>query len=385
METLTFTPDAVGRLLAERPGPCVSLYMPTHRYGIEIQQDPIRLDNLLDRAEERLAERGVEASTVTELLLPARALLDDPLYWTRQDHGLALFLAPGFTEAHRLSVAVDEWVTVGERFAVRPLVPLLTADIRFHVLALSLGAVRLVESTPGGVGRLPLPDVEAGFEATMGYEQFYAGLQVHSSTSRGLGKRPAIFHGHGDSDEEHLEEDVAQFFRRVAEAVKRIRKRPLPLVLAAVEPHLATYRRVSRDAQLLEAAIPGNPDELADEELVARARPLLAEWRRAERDAVLGRYPDERGTGRAADEPEEILPAAAAGRVDTLFVADGAVRWGTYEPDLERLRLHATADPGDEELLERTVYETLKRGGTAHAVDPDQMPGGAVVAALYRW
>ncbi|MBE0698970.1 MAG: hypothetical protein IH586_18790, partial [Anaerolineaceae bacterium] len=35
---------------------CVSFYMPTHRTGVEIQQDPIRLKNLLGEAEKRLSD-----------------------------------------------------------------------------------------------------------------------------------------------------------------------------------------------------------------------------------------------------------------------------------------------------------------------------------------
>ena len=37
-------------LILEREGPCVSIFLPTHRAGAETQQDPIRLKNLLGEA-----------------------------------------------------------------------------------------------------------------------------------------------------------------------------------------------------------------------------------------------------------------------------------------------------------------------------------------------
>ena len=37
---------------------CVSIYLPTHRFGREQQQDPIRFKNLITRAQERLVASG---------------------------------------------------------------------------------------------------------------------------------------------------------------------------------------------------------------------------------------------------------------------------------------------------------------------------------------
>jgi len=38
-------------LMERHQGPCVSIFLPTHRAGKEIQQGPIRLKNLLREAE----------------------------------------------------------------------------------------------------------------------------------------------------------------------------------------------------------------------------------------------------------------------------------------------------------------------------------------------
>ena len=46
--------NALWSLMEEGAERCVSIYLPTHRAGSDIQQDPIRLKNLLRRAEESL-------------------------------------------------------------------------------------------------------------------------------------------------------------------------------------------------------------------------------------------------------------------------------------------------------------------------------------------
>ena len=85
-------------LMEEGAERCVSIYLPTHRAGSDIQQDPIRLKNLLRRAEESLGAGGMRGAAARELLQPARELIDDRAFWHYQGDGLALFVAPGMCE-----------------------------------------------------------------------------------------------------------------------------------------------------------------------------------------------------------------------------------------------------------------------------------------------
>jgi hypothetical protein len=68
--------------LTGRPeGPCASIYLPTHRTGVETRQDPIRLKNLLGQARERLVARGLRTTEVDKILEPAQGLLKNELFW----------------------------------------------------------------------------------------------------------------------------------------------------------------------------------------------------------------------------------------------------------------------------------------------------------------
>jgi hypothetical protein len=58
--------------LGRHSGWCVSLFMPTHRAGREMEQDPIRFKNLRREAEESLTAKGLRSSEVQELLKESR-------------------------------------------------------------------------------------------------------------------------------------------------------------------------------------------------------------------------------------------------------------------------------------------------------------------------
>src|SRR6266540_3359133 len=127
-----FTRADLRALLAERAGPCVSLFLPTHRGGAEA--DPIRWRVLLHKAEQRLTAAGLRASEAQALLAPGRHLLEDTAFWKHQCDGLAAFLAPDFLRLYRLPLAFEELIATDGRFHLKPLLPLLSGDGRFFVL-----------------------------------------------------------------------------------------------------------------------------------------------------------------------------------------------------------------------------------------------------------
>jgi hypothetical protein len=378
-------PRTVRELAGDRPGPCVSLYLPAPG-GREAGQGRIALDRLLSHAEADLRSRGIDADVLGEMLAPARALLIDS--WQQGDSAaLALFAAPGFFRLLRGRFPVVEEWTVGPRFRLRPLLPLLAAPERWYVLALSRNAVRLVEATPAGVRRLPLGELEAGFEAAMGYDEYYSALQVHAAgTHAGGTRRPSgVVHGHGDRDEEKLEEDLRHWLGRVAERVKeRARDLAAPRVLATTTEQAALYRAASRDPLLLPETVAGNPDRIGDAELAERARVLVDAFLERRRHEGLDRWRELLGGPRASGDPATVLRLAAQGRVQALFLPPRAELWGTWDPTAGRLKLHAQRRPGDEELLERAAHDTLARGGEVHELGDPAALGGATLAALLQ-
>jgi len=49
------------------------------------------------------------------------------------------------------------------------------------------------------------------------------------------------------------------------------------------------------------------------------------------------------------------------------------------------LRLHKTAKPDDEDLLDFAAIQTFLHGGTVYAVEPEKVPDDAPLAAVFRY
>lgn len=374
-------------LLAARQEPCVSLYLPSHRHGRGAEQDVTRILDLLRQAEDRLADLGMAADEARRMLAPVRQQVERPELLEGLEEGVALFAAPGFSRVVTTRLPFAERLEVGRRFLIAPLVVALPVDT-FHLLALSRNQVRLLLVGPAAAERLEPPGLPVSMEEALGYDQYESEVQVHSAGPRGLGQQPGIVHGHGDDDSERLDQDLLQYFRRVADALDELESPPgddVPLVLAAVEEYVPLFREASRHRFAL-VSLPGSPDRLADGELARLGRDLVTRWSRRRLDEALLRWSELGDRSRVSDDIAQIVAAAYQGRVDTLFLAPGPVRWGTFEPDLCRVSCHVEREPGDDDLVDLAVSRTLSQGGVVIPLpDPALVPEGRPLAAILRY
>ena len=391
------------RALREARPPCVSLYMPTLRPAVEVPQNRIRLKNLLRQAEEQLAERG--EGGIDEFLAPGRELLADNGFWQHPMDGLAVFLAPGLVRHFHLTESFRELAMVGDRFYLAPLLPLMSGNGHYHLLALSQKDVRLYAGDRDALQEVELRGVPRNVQAALHYDRSEHSLQMHSTPatpqsigSRGRptangqavpsGRRQGMFHGHGVVDDD-AKEQVQRFFEVLADSLEKVWHRhqpPLPLVLAGVEYERAMFRAASRHPRILEQGIDGNTEHLSMDELLGRARPIVEPVVHEELRQKSAIFNDLAGTPRASTDLEEVLLAAADGRVDTLFCDTAVQRWGRFDPATRSLEVHGKREPGDEELVDRAVHETVFHGGLAYPVSEGSgvVPLGPV-AAVFRY
>ena len=326
----TFGCNDMARLVDGREGAHVSIFVS----GTKPQA---RLRQLLNEAEHRLVAHGVGPSESARLLKAGKSLLDDSSFWRYPAPGLALFFAPGFFRSYRLGLPLPPGVVAGEHFAIRPLLSLLHPGGPFYVLALSLNQVRFLEATHHSVRRVPLPGVPAGLRQTLGDPRIGAAGDL----DRGL---------------ERVAREVDAF----------LSNRPVPVVLAARAPFARRYREVCPDPRVLDEPLLCDPDVLGDSEISHRAWRLVEPRVLRDREAALERFAGEPAARRLATV-EEILAAAAGGRIEVLFLA---------EP--------AEAFPGGEDRLDLAAQLTLAHGGTVFSLPPARMPAGTGAAAILR-
>ncbi len=376
--------NEIGALIEKSGSLCVSIYLPTHRLGPETQQDPIRLKNLLKQSEESLRNSGLRRADADKILEPARSLLSDRVFWQHQSDGLAIFASPETFRSYRLPFNFTELVVVTDRFHVKPLLPLLSGDGRFYVLALSKKQIRLLQGTRHSIGEVNLEDVPTSLAEALGPEERERQLQYHTAARGGS----AIFHGHGSAgdDSEH-KKDLLRYFKQIDRGLQDlVSAERIPLVLAGVDYLLPIYREANTCAQLMDEGVVGNPDGLSAQELHDKAWSVLQPHFARAQARASAKYKELAGTGKTSDDLQRIIPSAYEGRIDSLFVAVGVQQWGAFEASAGRLELHESRQPGDQDLLDLAAVQTLAHAGDVYAVAPDEVPGTrSPVAAVFRY
>lgn len=379
--------DQLKALVEPRSGPCVSIYLPTHRAGAEIRQDPIRLKNLLKLAEERLAANGLRPVEVKPLLEPAYKLEKDQAFWREQVEGLAVFLSPEFFRYFRLPSRFDEAVRTGTRFYLKPLMPLLGGDRKFYVLGLSKNQVRLLRATRYSAEEIDLDSVPQGLADLLRSSGFVPELEYHTRTAgRASGDRAAIIHGHGAGGAEDEKTELFEYFRKVDSGLKEFFKdRTDALVLAGVEYLFPIFREANTYPYLLPGGIPGNPDGLKPGVLHQRAWAVVRSFYDRNREEAAARCRELLGSERASDDVRKIVPAAYHGRVSALFVREGAERWGRFDAASGEVALHEQVTPEDDDLLDFAAAQSFAQGGDVYVLPEAKMPSAAEAAAAFRY
>ncbi|WP_013325235.1 hypothetical protein [Gloeothece verrucosa] len=382
--------DELKTLVEQPQGLCVSIYMPTCKAGPEIRQNPIRFKNLIRQAENYLEEQYQLGSTNAENLLQAAIDLDKEEFWQQQDQGLAIFIAENVLHYYRLPLQFEELVVVADQFHLKPLMPLLTGDGEFYILALSQKEVRLFAGTRHSVKEIEMEDVPQNMDEALQYDTPENTLQNRISTSKGGTNNPfqqaGEFHGQGSPDTDDNRRNILQFFLQLDSGVQKyLTNKRAPLVLMGVDYLLPIYKEANTYKHLLEDAITGSPKTLDSEELHTLAWPIVEPYFTQDQQTAINQYQELIGLGQASNDLTEVVSAAYYGRVAQLFVAVGQQQWGNFDPQANQLQIHVEPEPGDEDLLNSAAVQTLLNGGTVYAVEPEQVPDGASLAAVFRY
>lgn len=381
-----FTQTDLTRLMTIDSAPAVSIFMQTHPKGKEVRQDPIRLKNLLTEARTKLIAADVSEADADSILEPATALLEDRGFWQHQGTGLALFIDADQTREFRVPLSFDELVVVGEKFHIRPLLPLLAADGRFSVLTVTADEAALFSASRYEIAE----DTTAGLPERTSVENDYENPVQASPPARpnvGTANIPNA-QVYGDSPPDFRKARLQEFVADVARVIEnRLSADPQPLVLVADAEISGHFQQASDLGELLAGVVETNPSSLDTSALHSLAYEQVKErLESGQTEAVtnaaelLGRG-DDAATSHIAD----IVRASHQGRVGTLLINDGEPIWGRYDNEADRLETGPVFEFRGEDLLGIAATETLQHGGTVHVVSPDDLPKETDAVALLRY
>lgn len=371
-------------LIKVRGEACASLYVALNPIGHEGIGDRLRLQKVAESVEQQLLDRGYVRREVAKLLQPVHDFPSTSA-WASRGNSMAILLGPNTAKFLKLPQPVPEEAWGDDHLHVRPLLPLVVDSDHFYLLAISENRVQLYagnaeELTPLVVACMPKSMAES---TQLAVED--RGSQTHSANAGGLGRRGAIFHGHGGkADTAKISRE--EYFEGIYDAIEPLVKKYLwPLLLAVVDEDVAQWRNVARGIKTLDEFVAGNPDYTALDELHERAWQIIhAETKREQRSAY-NRLANVRGTSVAVSGLSQVLPAAVAGRIDTLFIDCRLPMSGRFNRTSgEVVVQHCTSGARESDLLEDALRETVLHGGKVLSLDTrDELP--VACEALLRY
>ncbi len=383
MDTITL--DDVLALKNNNEDGLVSLYMPTHPTGPEVRQDPIRFQNLLRETEQRLGEQGINPDRVRKIINSITHAVEDEVGWKTMQHGLAVFGGNSDVKVLRLPTSCKEMVFVGEQYYIRPLIPQLSGENKYYILALSLGGNKLFSADKAGIEEIPMPDAPENIDAVLEGEVYHEGQQFHSGTHGGdKPGRAAIFHGHGD--EEDRNEQAERYFRALDEHVSsQISDNNAPLVIHSVDHLVPIYKKVSSHKNLYQDHISGNPESVHVKEIHQQTWDLVKPHFAKEKKAALDEFRSLHGTDKASGKIDEIWQSALQKKIKVLFLNESEYQWGEVNTESGKMSLLAKRKPGAVEILDIIAGKVLSGGGKVYSMKSDEMPTAGMVNAVYRF
>jgi hypothetical protein len=297
-----------------------------------------------------------------------------------------MFISPEVFRIYLLPRKFDELLIITRRFHLKPLIPVISSNVRFYVLAVSQNNVRLLQCTHEAAEEVDVEEMPESINETLKYDVQRRQLQFHTRVKEGgSGDRPAMFHGQGVGIDE-TKDNLYRFFKDIDKGLQgELRNETAPLIFAGVDHLFPIFKKKCTYQHLLDEAVSGNPDELKAEELRNKALNIVMPIFQKEKQEAAQKYTDLRHTNIASCELNEIVPAAYYGRIDFLFVARGVQEWGRFDPDNNQVVVRNEKEPEDEDLLDFAAVYTLSNSGKVFAVKPSEVPDKGLAAAVFRY
>jgi hypothetical protein len=367
---------------------CISIFIPTHRAGKETisGKDALNLKNQLKDVRLKLENKGLSVNDIEKFLKPIEDLVNDNEFWRHQSDGLAIFLSDNLYEKYTVPVYFEAFNYVSNEFYLKPLIPLFNGDGLFYLLTLKMDDVKFYEGTRHNVTEIIIDDlVPSQLEDSVGYDYEQKSLQFRTQQGN---KGEGMYHGHGDSESE-LKNELMKYFRQIDKGLMTFLhddQKP-PLVVCCLDFHFPNYRKINSYQNIFPQHISGNPADKDVFLLHEVAWELLQPYFNKTRQEKMDQFSQFLGKGKASSDLNEILPAALAGKVDTLFLENKADIFGIYNPSTQEIKIQDTHQVANVSLMNLVAMEVLLKGGTVYLFEKEEMPDASFskINALFRY
>jgi hypothetical protein len=351
-----------------------SLYFPLDSSGVDLTSKRLQLKNAINRLRSALSAKSFEAEKSSKLISSLESLDSHAHFLDPASQGLAVLVPAGRPQAMRvlaLSFRPEESLTLGERYAMAPLLRLFGSSQPRTVLAVADGGLRMLRGTAHFLDPVALPDSFPKNRHEITQFDEASGMDRHHSTQRriGGGDRKAsggaveggmAYHGEGQKETVELEH-TRRYFRAIGEAMAGVLSEHETILLAGVHEQLSAFRRANPELPLLDREMAGNFEPISTETFIEQALHVLQDVERQENQGAVSQTMElAKSWWTTSLGPAE--KAAREGRVKQLFVNESSL-------DLPR--------------LEDLVLEVLRHAGTVRTVPTELLHGPCL--ARFRW
>lgn len=353
-----------------RADACVSIYLDTTPLSQDSGGSRIELGNLAKQAYAQLEAVGLDKRRLAALTEHIEDLAADDEFWRLQANSLAVLATPDVLRTFRLPNALVPTVQVSDRFHLKPLLRSITFPHTAFVLALSEGAVRLVEIfsdlPPASVKVDGLPRDAASAVGKSTLNDRSASGRIQGAEGQNVRFR--------------------QYARQIDAALRPVLAgRDTPLILAGTGRLPSVFRSVNSYPGLLDDVIETSPDRLSDAELASAARPVLDAAYRGELARIKELYEARAGAGRATSDLADAARAATFGAIEALLVDIDVVVPGTVDELTGAISLAGGSDAASYGVVDEIAGRALASGARVLGVRKEDLPGGGELAALLRY
>jgi hypothetical protein len=380
------TKDDFKELAGYRADHCITLYMPTHKAGVEVnqQQDAILFKTMLQQVQQQLQQKGLPPDMTEPLLQPGFDLWNNEDFWRSQQRGLGVFMAPHYFKYIQLPFEVKQQCYINHSFHTGALMPLLNNKEQFYLLLLSKRKATLFEADAFGMRPVPVNGMPDGIDDVVHFEE-KDDQQLFRTGGSGAG-HGANYHGMGAGKPDE-KANISMYLDEVDETLWKevLSTSNTPLLLAAVDYMIPIFRKRTHYKHIMDDALIGNYEYESVPALYEKAKEKMQPYFNQRVQQALERYANNSTNGNTSSIPEDVIPACYYSRVDILFVQKNAQLWGAFNEQDNKLTLHDTEQPGDECLVNAAIVKAVETGATVFMLDKEQMPADSPLAAVMRY
>jgi hypothetical protein len=381
------TKDIFVELAGFDKAPCVSILMPTHKAGVEVneQVDMSAFKTALQQVEKKLVEKGTDQTTIKSMLKPGYDLLRDGAFWRSLNNGLAVYIANNYFKYVKLSAPFVQHIYVNNSFYLSPLVPFMVKPEYFYVLDIAKRDSRFYRADSFGIEHLAVEEMPSGLDDVIHFEEREGDTLFRTG---GGGTGGANFHGTGGGRPEH-KDNIAQYLMEVDDTIwqSHLHGENAPLLLSGQEFLIPIYKSVSKYRNIWPEPLTGNHHNQHDTDLYEDAMKVMKPYFDKPLQYALEDYGNKLATPLTSSMIGTIIPATYYGKVSHLFVKKGLHAWGSFnerENKLELSEIEQGTEPA-EDLIDKAVIKTIQNGGEVYFLEADQMPNQSEIAAIFRY